>query len=60
MSDLVAAWNKETGKKHPFLVPKHWINHPTLRPPLTDEPVPKLKKASAPAAKLETKNEGEK
>lgn len=39
MPDFVTAYNKETGKKHPFPVPRHWINHPTLRPPLSDKPV---------------------
>lgn len=55
MSDLVTAWNKETGKKHPFPVPRHWIDHPTLRPPLSDKPVDETAKPAASKTGAKTK-----
>lgn len=35
MSELIAAWDKNTGEKLPQLVPRNWVGHPRLGKNLT-------------------------
>lgn len=59
MSELVDAWNKNTGKRHVHKVPKHFIGHKVLGPDLVAEPprsVVVSEAASVAANKEEEKN----
>ena len=50
---LVTAYDNETGERVPYLVPAHFIGHPTLGPNWTDTQ-PK-KKADSATSKKEAK-----
>lgn len=57
MTDLVDAWDKTTGKRHPYKVPQHFIGHPRFGANLTDKkPSKALAQAEKAAAKKEEKN----
>lgn len=60
---LVDAWNKDTGKRLPRLIPEHYIGHPVLGPNLINHPPEKrgdssVNKPAGKAAKNKEESNG--